>query len=177
MINVVPPVQLLAARRVEKKQLEQRCVSAKERLSKVKQELGFLAELNASLEANKTQLEEQIQAAEDELASAHALREVLIPPLEQRVRELMLQLDGQAGGTDHDDEEEDDHRQAGAARGKEEGAGRAGSEGRSLTQEVEAEAKGGKAKAAPGSGVEEAKAAASASGGSAGGGGGEAKRG
>lgn len=53
--------QLLAARRMERRQLEQRCVSARERLRKVREETGFLTEVNASLEANKGQLEEQIR--------------------------------------------------------------------------------------------------------------------
>ena len=51
----------MAALKQEKKQLEHRCVSTRDRLHKVTEEMGFLLELNKSLENDKTPWEEHLQ--------------------------------------------------------------------------------------------------------------------
>lgn len=90
--------QVVAALKQEKRQLEQRCVVARERLKKVVEERGFLTELNQSLEKNQGALVLQIREAEDELTAREAERQEKVLALQAQVKELMMQLDGNNGG-------------------------------------------------------------------------------
>jgi len=53
--------QVVAALKQEKRQLEHRCISTRDRLRKVTEEMGFLLELNKSLETDKVLWEEHLQ--------------------------------------------------------------------------------------------------------------------
>jgi len=88
------PGMVVAALKQEKRQMEQRCAGARERLRKVREEIGFLRELNKSLEANQEPVAASIRQAEEERVGSEEERERKVRVLEAQVRELMMRLDG-----------------------------------------------------------------------------------
>jgi hypothetical protein len=60
--------QVVSALKQERRQLEHRCVSARERLRKVREEVAFFHDLNRSLELNKPQWDDQLQASRTQRA-------------------------------------------------------------------------------------------------------------
>jgi len=89
---------VVAALKQEKRQMEQRCAGARERLRKVREEVGFLCELNKSLEANQEPVAASIRQAEEEWVGREGERKGRVRVLEAQVRELMMQLDGGGAG-------------------------------------------------------------------------------
>ena len=89
---------VVAALKQEKRQMEQRCAGARERLRKVREEVGFLCELNKSLEANQEPVAASIRQAEEEWVGREGEREGRVRALEAQVRELMMRLDAGGGG-------------------------------------------------------------------------------
>ncbi|CAM9720364.1 unnamed protein product, partial [Hapterophycus canaliculatus] len=90
---MVSGADLVSALRQQRRELESKCASASTRLRKIREETGFLWELNRSLEANKPQLSANLEQAQRDLDSARKAREEWVPKLEEKVAALMLKLD------------------------------------------------------------------------------------
>ncbi|CAM9703960.1 unnamed protein product, partial [Ectocarpus fasciculatus] len=91
--RMVSGADLVSALRQQRRELESKCTSASARLRKIREETGFLWELNQSLEANKPQLLANLEQAQRDLDSARKAREQWVPQLEEKVAALMLKLD------------------------------------------------------------------------------------
>ena len=87
------PADLLLALRQEKHQLSQRLGSLQSRCRKTRDDVSFLQNMNESLQANKVPLETQISQAQQERLEARKLMAELVPPLQEKVTRLMLQLE------------------------------------------------------------------------------------
>jgi BRCA1-associated protein len=84
---------LIAALKQERRQLQQRLGTLRERYQIVSEEVSFLKNLNESLETNKEQMKRQVQEAQRERDHARAVIQQALPPLEERLYHLMLQLE------------------------------------------------------------------------------------
>jgi BRCA1-associated protein len=84
---------LICALKQERNQLTQRYMSLRTRHGKVLEDVDFLKNMIESLEANKVQMRRQIQDAQRERAEARNMIHQCLPPLEDRVTQLMLQLE------------------------------------------------------------------------------------
>ncbi|CAM9103522.1 unnamed protein product, partial [Pylaiella littoralis] len=91
--RIVSGADLISALRQQRRELESKCTSASARLQKIREETGFLWELNRSLEANKPQLSATLEQARRDLDSARKARGEWVPKLEEKVAVLMLKLD------------------------------------------------------------------------------------
>lgn len=85
---------LISALKQERNQLAQRCVSLQRRHEKVSREVSFLKSMNESLVANKEPLKREIKQAQRERAEAREMVDRCLPQLEEKVRRLMMQLEG-----------------------------------------------------------------------------------
>ena len=85
----------IAALKQEKKQLSNRLVTIKRKTQKVTEDISFLENLNESLQANKGPLEQRLKEAQLELAASRDMLLKHLPPLEEKVTALMLQLTGE----------------------------------------------------------------------------------
>jgi BRCA1-associated protein len=84
-----------AALKQEQHQLSQRLGSLQERCSKVQNDVAFLKSMNESLEANKAPLQNQVKQAQQTRAEARAVFDECLPPLQEKVTSLMLQLESE----------------------------------------------------------------------------------
>eukprot|EP00752_Nemacystus_decipiens_P016340 g14613.t1 len=91
--RMVSGADLVSALRQQKRELESKCTSASARLRRIREETGFLWELNRSLEANKPQVLANLEQAQRDLDAARKAREEWVPTLEKKVAALMLKLD------------------------------------------------------------------------------------
>jgi BRCA1-associated protein len=84
---------LISALKQERHQLQQRLSTLQERHHKVADEVSFLKNLNESLETNKEQMKHQVQEAQRERSEARDMIHQALPPLEEKVYHLMMQLE------------------------------------------------------------------------------------
>lgn len=85
----------IAALKQERHQLSQRLVLLQSRRNKVREDVAFLKSMNESLEANKEALEMRKRQATEERASVRKMFEECLPPLQEKVTRLMLQLEAE----------------------------------------------------------------------------------
>lgn len=86
-------VDLVTALKAERTQLSQRLETLKGRNAKVAENLSFIVNLNESLEANRQPLRQQVQQAQREQLAQRQMFESCLPPLQEKVTRLMLQLE------------------------------------------------------------------------------------
>lgn len=115
--------------------MEKRCAGARERLRKVREEVGFLSAVNASLEANQESVAASLREAQEELMKTEKERETMVGPLEERLRQLMMRLDCQIGDGS-ESKAQGDH---GVQEAKERGCGEAGGDSGDRRQGKETE--------------------------------------
>jgi len=84
---------LIMALKQERNQLAQRLGTLQQRYEKVSDDVSFLKNMNESLEANKAQMKRQVAEAQRERAEARDMIQKCLPPLEEKVTMLMLQLE------------------------------------------------------------------------------------
>ncbi|KAL9188446.1 hypothetical protein ACHAXT_006824 [Thalassiosira profunda] len=84
---------VISALKQERNQLEQRCMTLRRKHKKVAEDTVFLENMNESLEADKRAFRTQIAEAQAELAEAKQTTQQLLTPLEEKVTQLMLQLE------------------------------------------------------------------------------------
>ena len=84
---------LIAALKQERNQLAQRLGTLTDRHRKVQEDVSFLTNMNESLLANQTPLKEQIASARKEMIENQLMFEECLPPLQEKVTTLMLQLE------------------------------------------------------------------------------------
>jgi curved DNA-binding protein CbpA len=84
---------LVTALKAERTQLSQRLDTLKTRNAKVAEDLSFIVNLNESLEANREPLRQQVQQAQREQLAQRQMFESCLPPLQEKVTRLMLQLE------------------------------------------------------------------------------------
>jgi ATP phosphoribosyltransferase regulatory subunit HisZ len=89
------PSDLIAALKQERQQLSRRKTSLQARCSKVNTDVAFLKSMNESLEANKAPLNLDIIQAQKEEMEARRMFEECLPPLQEKVTSLMLQLENE----------------------------------------------------------------------------------
>ena len=85
---------MISALRQEKKQLEQRCTTKRGRLRKVQEDIGFLEELNESLQENEVQWAKKMEEAIENCRQAESESKCTIEQFEEKVCILMAKLDG-----------------------------------------------------------------------------------
>jgi hypothetical protein len=91
--------RITASLRAERQRLVQQCENAHLRLKKTEKENSVLEALNHSLVENQSHWRRAVAAAEAELSTAERTLRTELPPLERRLREMMLQLEqGQGQG-------------------------------------------------------------------------------
>jgi BRCA1-associated protein len=93
--SATKPSDLIAALKQERHQLSQRKSSLQARCSKVNNDVAFLKSMNESLEANKAPLNLEIIQAQKEQMEARRMFEECLPPLQEKVTSLMLQLENE----------------------------------------------------------------------------------
>jgi len=91
--SVSPSTDLILALKQERNQLMQRCMTLRQRYEKVSDDVAFLKNMNESLEANKAPMKRQIMEAQRQRAEARDMIQKCLPPLEEKVTMLMLQLE------------------------------------------------------------------------------------
>jgi len=84
---------LLAALKQDRNQLQQRSATLRGKYEKVVDNITFLKNLNESLEANKEPMRKQIGDARREINETRDMTRRCIPPLEEKVRLLILQIE------------------------------------------------------------------------------------
>lgn len=84
---------LVLALKQEQKQLSQRLNSVQARFQKVQDDVKFLRHMNESLEANKEPLQKEIEQAQQERLETRKMFQNLLPPLQEKVTRLYLQLE------------------------------------------------------------------------------------
>jgi chromosome segregation ATPase len=84
---------LVAALKAERSQLSQRLETLKARNAKVADDLSFIVNLNEGLEANREPLRQQVQQTQREQLAQRQMFESCLPPLQEKVTRLMLQLE------------------------------------------------------------------------------------
>jgi len=100
----VSTADLVSALKQERNHLEQRCMTLRKKHRKVQDDAAFLENMNESLEADKYEFRKHIAEAQSELAEAKELTQQLLTPLEEKVSQLMLQLErGFGSGNDLDE--------------------------------------------------------------------------
>lgn len=85
----------VAALKQERHQLSQRLLLLQSRRNKVQEDVAFLKSMNESLEANKEAWETRMRQATEERASVRKMFEECLPPLQEKVTRLMLQLEAE----------------------------------------------------------------------------------
>ena len=86
---------LLVALRQERQHMQHRLNSLKTKSRKVRDDVTFLKDMNESLEANKGPLKQQIENAQRERTETRKMFQELLPPLQEQVTRLMLQLESE----------------------------------------------------------------------------------
>lgn len=71
----------------------QRCMTLRERYKKVSDDVSFLKNMVESLEANKAPVKRQIAESQRQRAESRDMIQKCLPPLEEKVTMLMLQLE------------------------------------------------------------------------------------
>ena len=99
----VSTADLISALKQERNHLEQRCMTLRKKHRKVQDDAAFLENMNESLEADKIEFRKHIAEAQGELAEAKELTQQLLTPLEEKVSQLMLQLEKGFGGGNIED--------------------------------------------------------------------------
>jgi BRCA1-associated protein len=84
---------VLLALKQERQQLGQRLHSVQARYQKVHDNLKFLRNMNESLEANQKALQQEMEQARREQMEVRQKLESVLPPLQEQVTRLMLQLE------------------------------------------------------------------------------------
>jgi BRCA1-associated protein len=84
---------LVAALKAERSQLLQRLETLKTRNAKIAEDLSFIVNLNEGLEANREPLLQQVKQAQREQLEQRQMFEGCLPPLQEKVTRLMLQLE------------------------------------------------------------------------------------
>jgi BRCA1-associated protein len=84
---------LISVLKQERNQLAQRCMTLRQRYEKISDDVTFLRNMNESLEANKAPLKRQITDAQRQRAEARDMIQQCLPPMEEKVTMLMLQLE------------------------------------------------------------------------------------
>ena len=92
--------ELIWALKQERNQLEQRLMTLKAKSQKVNQDIEFISQMCEGLESNKPAMERQIRIAQMEKEEAKNIAQKCLPPLEEKVKKLMLQLDMGSEGSD-----------------------------------------------------------------------------
>jgi BRCA1-associated protein len=87
---------LIVALKQERHQLSQRLGCLKSRCNKVRDDAAFLKNMNESLEANKSLLKKQVADAQQQRLESKRVFEECLPPLQEKVTLLMLQLESGA---------------------------------------------------------------------------------
>jgi BRCA1-associated protein len=107
----------LAALRQERRQLNQRLMTLQRRHQKVTDDVAFLKSMNESLESNKAPLKRKISEVQRQRIDARNTIQMYLPALEEKVRTLMLELEGSepeprecAPSTPNDDRKPASHR-------------------------------------------------------------------
>jgi BRCA1-associated protein len=93
MKSVSAGSELISALKQERNQLAQRCMSLRQRYEKVSEDVAFLKDMNESLTANKEPMKREILEAQQSRAATREMIQQCLPPLEERVHQLMLQLE------------------------------------------------------------------------------------
>lgn len=88
--------KITASLKAERQRLIQQCDNLQQRLIKSEKEHSVLEALNQSLVKNFDQWQHIVASAEAELSIAELALRTELPPLERRVREIMLQLETKA---------------------------------------------------------------------------------
>lgn len=86
---------LINALKQERHQLSQRLSCLGNRYRKVRDDAAFLKSMNESLEANKSLLKKQLADAQRDRVEAKRALDACIPPLQEKVTVLMLQLESE----------------------------------------------------------------------------------
>jgi hypothetical protein len=84
---------LITALKQERQQLSQRLDSLQAKSSKVQEDVKFITSLNESLEANREPIRQQLEQAQRERAGTRKMLDECLPPLQEKVTRLMLQLE------------------------------------------------------------------------------------
>ena len=84
---------LIGALKHERHQLAQRLSTLKTRRDKVRADVAFLKHMNESLEENKNGFRQRLQDAQKNRIDIRRVFETLLPPLQDKVMALMLQLE------------------------------------------------------------------------------------
>jgi BRCA1-associated protein len=95
-----PSADLILALKQERNQLMQRCNTLRQRYKKVSDDVSFLKNMNESLEANKEPTKRQIMESQRQRAEARDMLQKCLPPLEEKVTKLMLQLEESMNAAD-----------------------------------------------------------------------------
>lgn len=85
----------VTALKQERHQLSQRLVMLESRRDRAREDAAFLKSMNESLEANKGAWQTRLQQAQEERASVRKMFEECLPPLQEKVTRLMLQLEAE----------------------------------------------------------------------------------
>ena len=88
-----PSADLISALKQERNQLMQRCQTLRQKHEKVAEDIAFLRNMNESLEENKAPMKQKIEEAQRERAEAKDMIQKCMPPLEEKLTKLMLQLE------------------------------------------------------------------------------------
>jgi hypothetical protein len=91
--SVSAGAELISALKQERNQLAQRCMSLRQRYEKVSEDVAFLKNMNESLTANKGPMKREIMDAQQSRAATREMIQQCLPPLEEKVQQLMLQLE------------------------------------------------------------------------------------
>jgi len=105
---------LIAALRQERQQVSQRLHSIQLKCRKVQEDVTFITSLNESLEANREPLRGQLEQAQREREETRKMFEECLPPLQEKVTRLMLQLESSSNHVSMADSEEQDNRKPAA---------------------------------------------------------------
>ena len=92
----------IAALKQERHQLSQRLDSLQHRCQKVSTDVSFLKSMNESLEANKEPLQKQLELARRERMETKLMFQDCLPALQEKVDQLMLQLELHTDQSDHE---------------------------------------------------------------------------
>ena len=97
--QVTSTADLIAALKQEHHQLSQRLDRVQGKCRKVQEDVGFIRSLNESLEANRAPLRQQVERAQRDRVEARKMFEECLPPLQEKVTRLMLQLESSFGAS------------------------------------------------------------------------------
>lgn len=86
---------LIVALKQERHQLSQRLTTLQAKCSKVRDDVAFLKSMNESLEANKVALKKDLERAQRDRFETNVLFDECLPPLQEKVTTLMLQLESE----------------------------------------------------------------------------------